>query len=314
MKRIVAIIFLQLALLALCRSGGAHNRMLHEPSPRGEAQSDDALPLPAVPAALREPSARAAYVAEHFWDAMDFADTLRSRDVRFMERSFADFAALLPHADDAARRTAVATLMQRAEADSAAYVLLTDIAEKYLHESASPVASEECYILFLEHMVTSRILGEYGTLRPRWQLEAAMKNRPGTVAANFVYVNAAGRHATLHRTPVSDKLLLIFYDPDCPHCAEVLASLRTDERLASRVASGELSVLAVCSGGARDLWERTLPTLPAEWGAGYESGRIQERGEYVFRTMPALYLLDRDMRVLVKDADAARLHDMLQDE
>ena len=267
------------------------------------ADSIPELPLPTVPAALQKPADRAGYIIVHFWDAMDFRDTLRSRHRDFMEQNFSNFICVFPHADGQARRTAVGTLLDKAEADSTAYVLLKDIAEKYLYELNSPMLSEDFYILFLERLVDSPILGEYGTIRLRRQLEAVRKNRPGMTAADFAYTARDGNKTTLHKTATDSDLLLIFYDPDCEHCKETMDTLQQSRQLADK----RLSVLAVYSGDDYDLWVKTAPMLPAGWTVGYESGALQESGAYVLRAMPTLYLLDRNKKVVLKDVLPAQL-------
>ena len=181
------------------------------------ADSIPELPLPNVPAVLQTPTDRANYIIAHFWDAMDFCDTFRSYNRNFMEQNFSNFISVFPYADEQAQRTAVETLLDKAEADSAAYVLLREIAEKYLYEPNSPMLSEDYYILFLERFINSTILGEYGTIRLHRQLDAARKNRPGMVAADFAYMTREGSNATLHKTATDGDMLLIFYDPDCEH-------------------------------------------------------------------------------------------------
>ena len=128
--------------LPACHGGTA------PPAPAPVAQHDTLvpaaeLPLPDVPATLREPAERAAFIIGHFWDAMDFGDTLRSRDAAFMEQNFSNFISVFPYAAAEAQRAAVGSLLRRAEADSDAYVLLADIAEKYLYEPNSPMLAED---------------------------------------------------------------------------------------------------------------------------------------------------------------------------
>ena len=307
-------------MLASCRSGAASNVSAAEPTAGDTAaetaagtlrQPVDELPLPDVPSTLREPATRAAYIIEHFWDKMEFTDTVRSHNTDFVEQAFANFISIFPYAGAESQRTAVGTLMRRAEADSTAYVVLTEVAEKYLYEPNSPMLSEDYYILFLEQMVASPVLGPYGTIRPRWQLEAARKNRPGMKAADFAFTTREGRRTTLHRTPSDGNMLLIFYDPDCDHCKEIIATLCSDEVLNRMTSGGELTVVAVYSGDERELWSEHAPSLPAGWTVGYEPGDMQERGTYVLRAMPTLYLLDRDKKVILKDVLAEQLLYML---
>ena len=265
------------------------------------------LPLPNVPMSLRTPADRANYIINHFWDAMDFRDTLRSYSTAFMEQNFSNFISVFPYADGQARQTAVKTLLDKAAGDSAAYVLVRDIAEKYLYDPNSPMLSEDYYILFLECFVNSSVLGEYSILRLRRQLEAARKNRPGMLAADFAYTTRDGNEATLHKTVSEGDLLLIFYDPDCEHCKEIMKELQASKELSNAIASGKLKVLAVYSGEDHDLWKRTVASLPDSWTVGYESGVLQENGSYVLRALPTLYLLDRNKKVLLKDALPAQL-------
>ena len=189
---------------------------------------------------------------------------------------------------------------------------MKDISEKYLYDPNSPMLSEDYYILFLEHFVDAAILGKYGTIRPRRQLEAARKNRPGMTAADFAYTTREGNATMLHKTIAEGDVLLIFYDPDCEHCKEIMKELQENETLADAVALGKIKVLAVYSGDDYALWKRTAVSLPADWTVGYESGVLQENGSYVLRAMPTLYLLDSAKKVLVKDMQPIQLFHLLR--
>lgn len=268
------------------------------------------LPLPTIPATLRQPRERAGYLLMHFWDAMDFADTATSRDREFMEQNFANFASVFPHADTSAVVAAVGRLMKRAEADKPAYLLLSEIAEKYLYEPDSPLCDDEYHIIFLEELLRSPILDEYEKMRPKYQLDTARRNRKGSVAADFAYVGRDGHERTLHGTE-GENILLVFYDPDCGHCMEIMASLRDDAAIRTAVNDGRLTVLAVFADGERESWRRLPDAIPDWWAEALDTTGVQERELYSFKQLPALYLLDKDKRVLLKECDAASLSQSL---
>lgn len=259
--------------------------------------------MPQLPATLREPRDRAAWLLGHFWEGLDFHDTLRSRSRDFMEQNFANFVSLFPHAPAEAQAPAVGTLMRAAEADTAAYVLLTEIAEKYLYEPNSPMFCEEYFILFLEEIVRTPVLDEFSKIRPRSLLDAARKNRPGMLAADFGYIARDNRRLRLSATP-AERLLLFFYDPDCPHCREIMALLDGDPVFNEAVRSRRLTVLALYVDGDRAAWERTKNDLPARWIVGFDTGEIRSKDLYVMPAMPALYLLNGQRRVVLKDVPA----------
>lgn len=313
----IAINLLTAALLAVCSCGARQ---------AAAAVSDDAvqqtpeqrsvvaeLPLPTVPATLVKPVDRANYIIEHFWDAMDFRDTLRSRNEDFIEQNFVNYASVFPYADPSVRKSAALELLKRAhEADEKAFMLLTDTAEKYLYEMESPMRNEEVYISFLEAVVELPGLDDVHKIRPGYQLEAALKNRPGTTATDFTYITRDGRYRTLRKTSCGDYLLLVFYDPDCEHCKEVMALLSAEPLLDRLVAEGRITVLAVdANGGNRELWESGIDLLPATWTAGLETGRLYEAGLYVLRSMPTLYLLDSHNTVILKEPSPESLIEYL---
>ncbi|MCH5327423.1 MAG: DUF5106 domain-containing protein [Coprobacter sp.] len=270
-------------------------------SPVTDRPEKEELPLPVVPDTLRTPAERAGYIVTHFWDAMNFKDSRRAGDRDFMEQNFANFVSLFPLCDTTVLKPAVGQLWKRAESSRMASLLLADTAEKYLYETASPFASEPFYQLFLEQMVHSPALSDYSRIRYGYQLEAVRKNQPGMPAADFDYVTREGSPATLYRTPVRQQLLLLFFDPDCDHCRETLDMLKESPDITAAVTAGTLDILAVYSGDDRELWEETVAPLPAAWTVGINEGSIYDTESFVLRSMPTLYLLDRDKRVVLKN-------------
>lgn len=266
----------------------------------GENARPAELPLPSIPQMLTAPEDRAAYLTAHFWDAMDFADTTLTADRAFMEQNFANFASVFPALTPQALKTAVSTLMAKAAASTAAYRTITDIAEKYLYDPNSPMLNEEHYIPFLEETAGNPLLSEAERSKQAFNLRCALKNRQGTVAADFSYTDRQGRHRTLHTTE-AETLMLIFYDPDCGHCTEIMDKMKGDTALRDAITSGSVKVLAIYSDGDRPLWERTKGGLPAEWTVGFDTSGILEHGTYILRAMPTVYILDREKRVIAKD-------------
>lgn len=258
------------------------------------------LPLPDVPASLTVPEERAEYIICHFWDGMDFADTLRSRDRLFMEQNFANFISLFPHARQEALPPYIDKLLERAAADSVASGLVKNIAERYLDDPNSPMRNEEYYILFLEGQLRLPGLPEKERMQLACRLETAKKNRPGMKATDFSYIDRDGNRRTLHATQ-GNPLLLLFYDPACSHCSEILDGLRESPLISNLVVDGKLSVLAVYTEGDRNLWNETKNSLPREWIVAIDDSSIVDRELYDLPAMPVIYLLGKEKNVLLKD-------------
>ena len=270
----------------------------------------DELPLPGIPESITAPERRAAYIIAHFWDGMDFGDTLRCRDRAFMEQNFVNYLSLFPHARRETLPPHIARLLERAAADPRCLDLVNDLAEHYLDDPNSPMRDEEYYILFLEGLLHLPGLSETERIRPAYRLETAKKNRPGTTAADFAYTDREGSRRTLHATR-GERLLLLFYDPACSHCSQILDGLRESAVVADLVENRELSVLAVYTEGDRRLWDGTKASLPQEWTVAIDESRIVERELYAFPAMPVIYLLDGKKTVLLKDPSPMQLEAFL---
>ena len=100
----------------------------------------------------------------------------------------------------------------------------------------------------------------------------------------------------------NDRLLLMFYDPECESCHEVLLQMAADTALAEAVRAGKLSVLAVYTEGNKAAWRKALPDMPGGWTVGNDREAVKTGALYDLKAMPSLYLLDGSKTVLLKDA------------
>ncbi len=159
-------------------AGGAvkENSVAEADSALVDGGHGDDLVIPEVPLAISEPEAVAGYVLMHYWDNMDFTDTARVADDAFMERHFARYLSAFPYASADDARKAVAALMKRAEADTAAYHRVMDVAERFLTSPNSSMRDEELYYLFLSAVDSSPFLDSDRRVRVRAQIEEPAGN------------------------------------------------------------------------------------------------------------------------------------------
>ncbi len=267
-----------------------------EPQTAANPESPE-LTLPAIPDSLVTPQQRAGYLSLHFWDGMDWADHSRSLDSAFVEQNFANYLSILPIADSIAQAQSVAKLMTAAAADSLAYSFLSDVACRYLDDLYSPMRSEELFILFLREMIHSDATDATMKLRYDYRLREAMKNRPGTKAADFKMTLRNGHMTTLHEAASRNShTIMVFYDPDCDHCKETLAML-SDMQLPPGTA-----ILAVDAMTDRERFEQTKSSLPASWSVAFAIDPVEEMELYSLPALPSIYLIDKSAEVILKDA------------
>lgn len=261
------------------------------------------FPLPAVPDSLRQPAERANYIVEHFWDNAEFDNLDKQENSILLEQAFVDFITILQIAENQSKDIAVNNLIDRISQPVEIFNSIAGLAEKYLHEVDSPMKNEEVYTTFLYKFIDNPYIEDSYKIRWHYQLDFALKNRPGTPASDFEFTDRRGAFKRLYEVDFKDILLLLFYDPDCDHCKEVMATLVSDPVIIDLVDKNQLNIVAVYSGEEKELWDKTKNSLPEQWTVGYDDGSLQDDDIYLLRTMPTLYLLDRSRNVILKEAN-----------
>ena len=251
--------------------------------------------MPSVPDSIVETEARAAFVAEHFWDELDFARDSRSLDTAFMEQNFVNYLAVLSVTPEPVAQLAIERLREKAKASKEAAVLLDDVAYRYLDDPNSPMRNEELFILFARDWSADHTLPEERRARANYRLNQAMKNRVGTKGADFSFTDRNGKNTTLCRSLGDGMTLVMFYDPDCEQCKAV------KEQLMHSQISDNVKMIAIDTMGDRTKWEEDKGSFPEEWTVGFATDPIEEEEIYVIRAMPTFYLFDKDGTVVMKD-------------
>lgn len=268
------------------------------------------LPLPVVPPTLTKPADRAIYIIDHFWDGLDFSDTAVSRDARLIEQSFADYTSLFPVVNDSTARlqSAVDRLVKASEADSIAAAGLREIAEIYLYDVVSPMHNDDYYRFYLNSFIKSDGLDDGMRLRYEYQLEEIDKNRVGEAAADFGLVAKDGSETTLsHEVAGVPLTVLMFYNPFCSECHDISSAMGDDPAVAKAVAAGRLQLIAVIADGA---WSDNASAVPLEGPIREFAAKdncIEDKQFYSVRLIPTLYVLDSEMKVVMRDAKLARI-------
>ena len=181
--------------------------------------------------------------------------------------------------------------------------VLTQMADDYWYNPNSPFYNERLYGLYLETLLSQLPQEDAMRFSYQFKLELLKRNQVGKLATDFRYELSDGTRRSLMVTPVKgNRLLLLFYDPECESCHEVLLQMATDKALATAVKAGQISVLAIYTEGNEDAWQKNLLDMPAGWMVGMDREEVKNEALYDLKAMPSLYLLDGKKQVLLKDA------------
>ncbi len=259
-----------------------------------------ALTIPRPPVLLTGDSLRIRWMAEHYWDNLDWSDTTWIADTSVLETYFTPWAQLLAQMPESEAATLSGALFRKGDAHPDMQLRMMDAAEYFWHHPNSPFRNEALFVPVLEAVTEAPGIEDIYKVRPRAQLASALKNRPGTRAADFAYVMGGGGRGTLHGFR-AEYTLLMFYNPGCPECTRIEEYIPQSEVFAPLIASGRLKVLAVYPDDDVMAWRSHLPQMPAGWTVGHAPVDKGGTAAYDLPGIPALYLLDRNKRVLVKD-------------
>ncbi|MDE6139838.1 MAG: DUF5106 domain-containing protein [Alistipes sp.] len=241
------------------------------------------------------------YLSDHYWDNFDFGagDSVAAYDTVEMCRAFADYVATCVDPDNA--DTLMTRLMNRASASRPVLDYFAMLAERVLHDPNSPMRNDEYYIPVLQVLVSSPLYDIYDRIAPEYDLHMALQNRPGHDANDFVYTLASGRSSRMHDIEAG-YLLIFINNPGCPMCRQITEAITASPMLNELTERGTLRVLAIYPDADLDAWRDYAPNMPSAWINAYDKEQtISSERLYDLKAIPAMYLLDCQKRVMIKD-------------
>jgi len=274
------------------------------------------FPMAEVPMMITQPEERMVWLSQHFWDGFTAVDSLYFCDsvtvngvpVDKLEQQMGLFASLLQEIPLPSGQKAMEVFYNRLEAFQQAKpegnVLpqAVSIATRYFYDPNSPVRSEDLYLPLVSRLATSALIDPDYRDGYAWDARMCALNRIGTPAADFVFIDTAGKRRTLYSIK-AERIMLIFGNPDCTACKELVAAMGEYPEITNQILDGKLKVVDIYIDKDIDIWRSRMDAYPAAWINGYDpTYSIRTDLIYNVRAVPSIYLLDAKKTVLLKDA------------
>ncbi|MCL2650016.1 MAG: DUF5106 domain-containing protein [Candidatus Azobacteroides sp.] len=230
-------------------------------------------------------------LALHFWDKSDFKKVDLINHNEAIESMFMEYLQTLNQANQSTRKTSIDIVLDKIINDNPALLgYFVSLFDKYLYNPNSPIRNEELYMFVLQYLSQSPAVDETNKMRYSSRLAMLSKNRVGEIATDFEYILRNGKKNKLSNIE-AEYIIIFFNNPDCHDCARV-------KNILSSTSYPGVKILAIYPDKDLSVWEKTV--YPESWINGYNNETISQL--YDLKAIPTLYLLDRNKRIILKDA------------
>ena len=277
----------------------------------GEVEATRVFPELQVPAAVQQED-RMEYALSHYWDAfIKGADGFKTDSLKVagvsmadMEKAAGTYASLMRIAPPKESAQALESLEKKLDdkGDTALFKGVASLLEKYFYDTQSPVRNEDAFGAFCAAASKSPLLTDAEKeLYAKWASLAALA-AVGTTAPDFEFIDISGRRRTLHGLR-AEWTVLIFGNPDCTACRTIVEMIEANEDLGRIVSDGTVLVADIYVDEDIEAWRASAKDFPKNWTLGYDPLLIiRSDSIYHLRAIPSIYLLDKDKKVVLKDA------------
>ncbi|WP_294183478.1 DUF5106 domain-containing protein [uncultured Sphingobacterium sp.] len=247
-----------------------------------------------------------------YWNDYSFTDTLAIKDPEVSEQRFVNFISLFPYNDLKEVKTSIENLLRLSEKNKKVFIFFKEQYAHYLADPNSPLRNDLYYEYVLSYLANSLANTETERSRYQMQLEMIQKNQIGMQITDFSYLDSKGNIKKLSDM-TGKACLLLFYDPSCPHCKDILKELKSSQVLNNLISFQKLSVIAIDPLGDKALWKEYQPMIPNNWINGFDyADTLIKKQLFSIKAYPTIYLTNNQGTILLKDPDYQVVLNLLQ--
>ncbi|OPZ98488.1 MAG: hypothetical protein BWY72_00805 [Bacteroidetes bacterium ADurb.Bin416] len=259
----------------------------------------------------QSPIEKARQVLVHYWDTVALTDSMVATHPEVGEQVFADYVLLLRNVPPEVAQEGLRQFVDKLVPSDKVFLFYKGLFDKYLYDPNSPYRQEELYEAFLQAVIDQPQLGDLYKIGPRELISLVRRNKPGTLATDFSYTLSNGNTKRLYGL-TTEFVLVYFNNPDCHECAVVTEKLQASPRIRKYLTAGRLSLLSLYTDEDLAAYWSTLDSRPGNWINAYDDKAVvKNQSLYDLKAIPALYLLDKEKKVLLKDVTFEALEQYL---
>ena len=260
---------------------------------------------PTLPDSIRDRQGRINYMANNFWNSETISDTTNFKSPKLL----LDYLYLLKQQDDNAK--SIESFISLAAKNEKSFGQILYWLDNILYDSSSTHYNEGLYLKLMNAVIASDA-DSIMKLIPAERITILQKNIIGQMANDFSFVDKKGLQYRLFdiETPL---LLLIFNNPDCSLCHQAEELITSDDMISELLRIDSLKIVTITPEAEYNEWMQHK--YPDNWIVGYDKEKnIYSLRLYDIQRLPCMYLIDRNKKVLLKEADYERIHKYLSEK
>ena len=241
------------------------------------------------------------YVANHLYDNYAWEDE-RMIGTPIAVNKHKQFANILYYLDAEAGEPYLRAALKAAKANDKVYFSFFDQLEEILGATKSLYRVEGLYIVMLKDALAYDKTDKVRKTRYEAELKHLDKNLDGSILPNFNLLMSNGDTTTLYDIK-SPYLLLYFQHPECPTCRQVRTKMKDYPMLNKAIEDGKIVVLTVYFEKDKKVFDNFLQTeANPKWLNSWNyDNQIEKEELFYLVTIPYMFLVDKDKRVIKKD-------------
>ena len=249
---------------------------------------------PVVPEEIEGLQNKSDYLIEHFWDSMDFKST-KAVDQNALNHAFATWTSPMRFATAGAVDASVAKLTENLSKNPVLTLQFAKAAEEALYGLRADYWNDDLFLIFVENVLKNKGIKKEKKEKYETFKKLLTNSRQGSVPPEFDYVTPEGKKSHYHPNGVITVLLI--GEPSDSDTRFIKLKLETDVKFSGLVEKGKINVLYITPDISQG-WEDKMKGYNAKWYAGAAE---QLRQLYDLRMQPAIYVIDREGKIAVKN-------------
>jgi len=250
------------------------------------------------------------YILKHYWDFIPVREPHTIYSSAFFEK-LKHFVGLLASTNEAEAKQAINRLLTKAVCNGESYKLIVQLLDKLLNDKTVLTRNENLGIHLLEQAEASYLFSDEEKKGYKKKKALIELNKVGTTAKGLLLETPNKEDLKLSQIH-TEYIILYFFDPTNDACKQNTIFLQHNPFISLALTEKRLKILAIYTKNNYEAWHKWAVS-ETKWTHGWDKNNtIKNKNLYDLSTLPTIYLLDKNKKVLMKECNTEQLNSFFE--